>query len=112
MSQSEGKAKSPHVTPTESRARPTVSSGTPEAKPKPKPDLGAFEGSDEDEELDFQLDAEAGEELDFEGANRPTYDSSSDEDETEIPDEEVGHIVMIHKVFYNYSWYKYNYKFS
>ena len=99
MSQSEGKPKSPHLTPTESRAR-TVSTGTPEIKgAKPKPDLGAFEGSDEDEELDFQLDAEAGEELDFEGSNqRPTYDSSSDEDETEIPDDEVGHIVMIHKV--------------
>ena len=79
MSQSEGKPKSPHLTPTESRAR-TVSAGTPEIKgAKPKPDLGAFEGSDEDEELDFQLDAEAGEEPVEGGRHRPDDHRNHDE---------------------------------
>ena len=96
MSQSESKSKSPHVTPESRQTRPTK---TPEVIHKPKPDLfqGVEKGESEGmEELDFQLDGEmSGQYLDFDGG-RPTYESSEDEDD--IPDDEVGHVVMLCKV--------------
>jgi hypothetical protein len=87
LSQSDQKS----VTPTESHGRPVKGE-------IPRPDLFEADESDDDgrEELDFQLDNEMGGKQLNDG-NSPTYDSESD-DESIIPDDEIGHIVLIAKV--------------
>lgn len=109
MSQSEGKYKS--VTPTESQERPTkggnAGSGN-SGNVRPVPELFQNDESSDDqrEELGFQFDCEMdGDPVPYDGENMPNYESSEDEDESKIPDDEVGHVVILCKVIFSAKLY-------